>query len=229
VFLALGDVNGDGIPDLVTGADAGGGPHVIVLSGADGSVLHSFFAYSPFFPNGVRVAVGDLDLDGHAEIITAAGPGGGPHVRVFDGVTGSEVAGFFSEDPANPAGVFIAAAAPQARIAIDTVAPNATVPSSFTVGGWVALGGSRTGTGVDTIHIWAVPAAGGAPVFVGATSGGLSRPDIGAIHGGAAADSGYSVPAGPLAPGDYYLAVFARNALSVTFTAWKIIRITVTP
>ena len=83
VYVAAGDIDGDGRADIVTGADAGGGPHVIAFSGADLHVLRSFFAYDPAFPGGVRVAAGDLDLDGHAEIITAAGPGGGPHVRCF--------------------------------------------------------------------------------------------------------------------------------------------------
>lgn len=83
VFVAAGDINGDGRPDLVAGHASG--PHVRVF---DGSNLKVHFEADPFgaeFRGGVFVAAGDLDGDGKAEIITSAGPGGGPHVRVFDG------------------------------------------------------------------------------------------------------------------------------------------------
>src|SRR5262249_59785610 len=83
VFVAAGDVNGDGRADIITGAGASGGPHVKVFSGADLSLLHSFMAYDPAFRGGVRVAAGDVTGDGRADIITGAGAGGGPHVHAF--------------------------------------------------------------------------------------------------------------------------------------------------
>src|SRR5262249_13345205 len=88
VYVACGPVEGPGTMNLVTGAGPGGGPHVGVLrlqSGAPGGVVSvaEFFAYAPTFTGGVRVAVGDVDGDGFADIITGAGPGGGPHVRAL--------------------------------------------------------------------------------------------------------------------------------------------------
>ncbi len=67
-----------------------------------GAVLGNFFAYDPSFRGGVRVAVGDLDGDGRAEVITGAGPGGGPHVRAYDMATNSVVENFFAYDPSVP-------------------------------------------------------------------------------------------------------------------------------
>jgi hypothetical protein len=94
---------------LVTGAGAGGGPHVRVFRGPDGVELFSFFAYDPGFIGGVRVAACDLNGDGVPDIVTGVGPGGGPQVRAFDGVTGQPLAGtlgsFFVYSPAFAGGV----------------------------------------------------------------------------------------------------------------------------
>jgi len=109
VFVAAGDVNGDGRADIVTGAGPGGGPHVRVFDAVTGAELTGFLAYDPSFTGGVRVAAGDVNGDGRADIITAPGPGGGPHVRVFNGVTGAELISVFAFDPAFTGGVFVAA------------------------------------------------------------------------------------------------------------------------
>lgn len=88
VSVAGGDVNGDGTPDIITGAGAGGGPHVRVFDGQSGSLLQDFSAFDPSFTGGVFVASGDINGDGVDDIVTGAGEGGGPTVKVFDGASG---------------------------------------------------------------------------------------------------------------------------------------------
>ncbi len=82
VDVAVGDTNGDGTDEIIVGFGRGNEPYVQVTT-PDGSVLSSFAAYPIRFRGGVNVATADLDGDGRDEIITGAGPGGGPEVRVF--------------------------------------------------------------------------------------------------------------------------------------------------
>jgi hypothetical protein len=110
VYVAVGDVNGDGTPDIITGAGQGGGPHVKVFDGRTGVTIDSFFAYDATFRGGVTVAAGDVNGDGKADIITGAGQGGGPHVKVFSGATGALIRQFMAFDTTLRGGVFVAAA-----------------------------------------------------------------------------------------------------------------------
>jgi hypothetical protein len=92
VTVATDDLNGDGIDDVVTGAGPGGGPAVEVWDGASllrgkPVLLRQFYAYDPSFTGGVFVAAGLISYSnaggGVMGIVTGAGRGGAPHVRVF--------------------------------------------------------------------------------------------------------------------------------------------------
>jgi FG-GAP-like repeat len=104
VRVAAGDVNGDGVADVVTGAGPGGVPQVKVFDGVAGAEVRSFFAFGPSFGGGVYVAAGDVTGDGKADIVVGADAGGEPHVKVFDAVTGAEVRSFFAYDAGSPVG-----------------------------------------------------------------------------------------------------------------------------
>jgi hypothetical protein len=133
VSVAAADVNSDGVQDLIVGAGAGGGPEVEVIDGtklnqiqangqiANSALLAAFFAYNPAFTGGVTVAAADFNGNGHADIVTGAGPGGGPHVKVIDGTKlgqvqanglisdAAQLASFFAFDPNFTGGVNVAA------------------------------------------------------------------------------------------------------------------------
>lgn len=86
VNLAVGDLNNDGREEIITGAGEGGSSHIRVFNrwGEVKKFNKGFFAFADDFKGGVNVAAGDLDGDGWGEIIAGAGPGGKPHVRIFN-------------------------------------------------------------------------------------------------------------------------------------------------
>src|SRR5262249_26460293 len=86
--VAAGDVNGDGQAEIITAPGAGLLPRVKVFSGINPDRSHplaSFLAYGPNFLGGVHVAAGDINGDGHADIVTGPGAGLPPRVKVFNG------------------------------------------------------------------------------------------------------------------------------------------------
>ena len=98
IKVAAGDLDGDGTDEIITGTNLGLGPQVRVFD-PFGQIKFTagFFAYDQAFRGGVNVAAADLDLNGREEIITSAGPGGGPHVRIFGRYGETRIAaGFFA-------------------------------------------------------------------------------------------------------------------------------------
>lgn len=129
---AVGDYNGDGVPDLAVSAGFQGGPRITLWNGqavlagqttAGDTPDANFFAFEATLRNGCFVAIGDVTGDGLADLIFGGGPGGGPRVRIadaaqvlaagnfgtLDNILGAVVANFFAGSDALRGGGRVAA------------------------------------------------------------------------------------------------------------------------
>ena len=111
VNLAKGDVNGDGAQDLIVSQASEGPAWVKVYTFTPREInLHSeFLAYAEGFKGGCYVAAGNVMGNKKAEIITGAGAGGGPQVRIFGGKGKWKQKQWFAFDESFRGGVTVAA------------------------------------------------------------------------------------------------------------------------
>ena len=137
--------------------------------------------------------------------------------------TGGATGGGGTPPPPPPA-----ASAP--RMNTDTPRANSTVTTDgFTIAGWALDSGAPVGTGVDLIQVWAYPAGGGAPRFVGTANYGTSRPDVAAAFGNARfMNSGFLLTGVIDSGGAYDLTVFAHSTVTGTYNNVQQFRINVT-
>jgi hypothetical protein len=93
------------------------------------------------------------------------------------------------------------------------------------VAGWAADLDSQFDRGVDTVHVWAYPAEGGDPIFVGAAAFGGKRPDVAAVYGDRFRESGYGIRLDALPAGTYDIAVFAYSTVLGHFVPARTARV----
>lgn len=93
VRIAAGDLDGDGIDEIVVAPGPGAPPEVKIFS-SDGTLVRSFFPYDKAFRGGVSVAVGDLNGNGTAEIVIAPATSSASQIKIFSPL--GKLVGIFS-------------------------------------------------------------------------------------------------------------------------------------
>lgn len=112
-------------------------------------------------------------------------------------------------------------------MSLDLPSANSTVQGSFQIAGWAVDLGSPDGPGVSAVHVWAFPASGGAPTFLGPAALGHARPDVaGALGGARFTTSGFNL-GGSLPPGTYDVRAYALSTVANTFNNSAAARITI--
>jgi len=148
VKVAVADINGDGKAEIITGPGAGGGPDVRVFK-LDGTKIGEFMAYDPNFHGGIDVAALAKTSGAPASIITAPGPGGGPHIRIFNAVTGVVTKEFMAYDPNFHGGVRLSAQIKPA-VQLTTMPASGGGPNLKTF----SLDGTETDSSMAGFEVW---------------------------------------------------------------------------
>ncbi len=86
VKVTIADLYNDGVPEIITSTEKGGGPHINIFNN-EGEKYFGFFAFDSELSGGVNVTAGDVNGDGQKEIIAGAGYGMEPKIRIFDNYT----------------------------------------------------------------------------------------------------------------------------------------------
>ncbi len=177
----LADINGDGVPDLVTAPGPGMAPLVRVFDGRDASKIAEFLAYDEGMKAGVNVAAAARDKNGRALVAVGPGPGGAPHVRVFDLGSGKEVVSFFAFPEQLTGGARVALADVNGDGVTDLIAAPGPCPYPPTVR---VFDLARTGKPIAEFNAFEATWQGGVWVAAAPRPGGNALVAVGADNGG---------------------------------------------
>jgi hypothetical protein len=105
VRVATGDVNDDGVEDVVAVPGFGGASVIVVLNSQTGAVIRTASVFENTFRGGLYVQVGDAQNLGYDQVLVGAGNSGGPRVTLLDFKRGTELLNFFAGDDTLRGGV----------------------------------------------------------------------------------------------------------------------------
>ena len=152
----VGDMNGDGFPDFLVGARGAGSPgnaanYAKTFSGFDGSLLYKFTGTGSYGYNVGKA--GDVNADGHADVIIGAHTANPPYFDVYSGIDGSLI-----RQVTGNTGSFGISVGSVGDIDQDGYADVITMGGGYAYvysGQWLALG-----TGQDVLYQWGIVGGG---------------------------------------------------------------------
>jgi hypothetical protein len=108
--VTSGDVNGDGVDEIIIGAGRGGGPQVRIFDHLGKFLGFSIFPFHPDFRGGVDVAAGDVDGDKKDEVIISQLSQGQAWIKVYRADISKKIlANFLAYEPGFRGGANVAA------------------------------------------------------------------------------------------------------------------------
>lgn len=194
---AVGDVTGDGVPDISVVTGVGAVPAVKVFNGANNSVIYSFLAFDQGFAGGLSVAMGDINADGRSDIMVGTLTASS-HIKIYSGANLTLLKSFITFGAGYTGGVNLAAGDYTGDGRADVIV-GAGVNSSRVVVLNVAGAGTGTFTQLASFFAFASNLPGGvfvasadlngdgrAEILTGSGSG-TSTPQMRVFNGGNAA------------------------------------------
>jgi YD repeat-containing protein len=113
---------------------------------------------------------------------------------------------------------YVTVVQPDPVASVNPPVQGATVTQPFLVAGWAIDRNAPSGTGVDTVHLWAFANSGAGPAtFLGVATYGAARSDVATIYGSQFTNSGFNQMVSGLAPGTYLVAVYPHSTITGSF------------
>jgi hypothetical protein len=163
-YVATGDTNGDGRDEIVEGLDAGCCTTLHVLDGITGNDLAGFYPYGNTSEVGARVAAGDLNGDGTADVIAV--PLGSTRISAFrvSGGAAFRTIDAFGGEITGPIAIAAGNLTGDARAEIVAAAPTAS-------GAEVKIFNASTGTAETTLAPYGSESVSSVAVALGDVNG----------------------------------------------------------